>query len=126
MRVKSFHRRQPPHLLLHDVGQHVAVHQAFFGLFGQHGRFVEADVALLQQLGFGDQLLALRRAQLEPEAGAQLELAHLPRRIEADHHFFALLGQHVQHHLCAGDGARVDHPDGVAGRDAALELLAQR
>jgi hypothetical protein len=49
--------------LLHQVGLHVAVQQRFLGFLGQHGRFVEADVALLQQLGVGDQFLALRRAQ---------------------------------------------------------------
>ena len=42
---------QAPQQLLHDIGLHVAVQQAFLGFFGQHSRFIKADVTLLRDLG---------------------------------------------------------------------------
>src|SRR6266536_1166185 len=40
--------RQPAHQLLHEVGLHIAIQEIFFGFLGEHRRFVEADVALLE------------------------------------------------------------------------------
>jgi hypothetical protein len=54
-RLERLDRGEPAHQLLHQVALHVAVQQVLFRFLGQHRRFVEADVALLQQLGFGDQ-----------------------------------------------------------------------
>src|SRR6185369_8336758 len=78
--LQRLERGQPAHQLLYQVGLHVPVQQVFLGLLGQHRRLVETDVALLQQFGLGYQFLALRRAQLELEAGAQLEFTHLADR----------------------------------------------
>ena len=53
---------KPPHDLLHDVALHIAVKQPLFRLFGQDHGLIEADVALLQNFGIGNQLAALRGA----------------------------------------------------------------
>jgi hypothetical protein len=115
--------RQPAHQLLHQIGLHLAVEQVLFGFLRQHRALVEADVALLQQLGGHDQLLAGRRAQAKAPPAAQLELAHLPARVEADHHLFAPFVEHVEHHLRGGRPGVRQHGDLAVGRDGALELL---
>jgi hypothetical protein len=62
-------------------------------------RFVEADVALLQDSVVGNQLPALGRTQAEDKTQAQLELTHLARSIAADHNLFARLADDIEHHI---------------------------
>eukprot|EP01038_Epipyxis_sp_PR26KG_P017827 gene17828-24898_t len=121
-------RREPAHELLHQVGPHVAVEQRLFGLLGQRNGFVVADVALLQQLGVRDQLHAGGRAQAELDAQAQLQFAHLSRRVEAHHHTLLLLLQQIEDGLCRRHAGRVAQQFELAARsvECALQLTRQR
>ena len=125
--VSPSHRREASHHLLHDVRLHVAVQQLLLAFLRQRLRFHITHVALLQQFDFGNQLRAGLVAQLELEAQAQLELAHLARRIQADHGFLALVAHHVQNHLRLVDAGCIgDHFDLAAAFQVALEFVAQR
>jgi len=57
-------------------------------------------------------------------ADTQLELAHLARRVQADHDLLALLVRHVEDHLRRD--LRVGHGDRAGRTDVALEFLPER
>ena len=60
--------------MLHDVDLHVSVHHGFFNFFGQSCRLQKAEVALLLQLHFGNQVFALLCAWLVSLAQVLLPL----------------------------------------------------
>ena len=76
------HGSQPARQLLHGC-RSACRGTAGVSILAQHGRLVEADVALLRDFGRADRLLCHRSCSTELEADAQLELAHLARRVQA-------------------------------------------